>query len=364
MTGRAFDVVVAGAGPAGSAAALALRAHGLDVALVDDGRTCDRRMGESLSSAARFALDDLDLWESFVRANWCPSYVVRSSWAGELRERSASEGDGIPDYHLDRGRFDAWLVSRAVERGAVFVGSSRVSAAHFDEKRQRWNVTLSAPGGRKSFEASYLVDGTGRSATLSRRLGAVRSVHDRLVGISRFFRNAAWEPAVVIEATRDGWWYTAPVPGNEIVALFVTYAKNPVLRALAAGSLAASSREAPLTAARLRGAVPCGNVRGYDASPAVTRCRAGRPWLAVGDAGVAFDPISGQGLCLALRSGLDAAFTIASARSGSDDAFAAYRAGLETLFEHHLRARALLYRAERRWSESPFWSVRSSMRTT
>jgi flavin-dependent dehydrogenase len=357
MTTGRFDVVVAGGGPAGFATALALANQGFSAAVVEGTESTERRMGESLPGVARFALHDLGLWQSFGPELCRPSQRVRSSWGGRLEVRNNSEGIDGPDYHLDRARFDAWLGDRAAKLGVYRIPNTRVTSARFDDAERAWHVDLSA-GPEPPLSARFVVDAGGRSATLSRRLGAVRRYADRLVGVARWFRVTACEPSVVIEATAHGWYYSAPAPDDELVTLFVTNAQNARARVQAAAKVEAFADDAPLTRERLRAAVACSYTRGYDASPSITQFDTGAPWLAVGDAALAFDPLSADGLCFALRSGLEAAPAIAAALAGDAAMLVRYRAGARAVFDLHLANRALHYRNERRWPSSEFWSAR------
>jgi flavin-dependent dehydrogenase len=116
---------------------------------------------------------------------------------------------------------------------------------------------------------------------------------------------------------------------------------------------------ARLTAARIAGSV----VWGPRVFPAVSQ-RLGRvasdaPWLAVGDAALAVDPISGSGVVRALRTAREAAPTVLSMLTGDERRLiAAYEAERDRECAQYLRERALYYRAERRWDSAPFWRRR------
>jgi 2-polyprenyl-6-methoxyphenol hydroxylase-like FAD-dependent oxidoreductase len=119
-------------------------------------------------------------------------------------------------------------------------------------------------------------------------------------------------------------------------------------------------RLAPLTAARLRETKSCGAARVLSAAPALATSCSAEPWLAVGDAACTFDPVSGTGLCFALRSALEAARVLEQARRGEPRALGRYRAGARAVYEAHLAERAQIYRTETRFGDAPFWSARVS----
>jgi flavin-dependent dehydrogenase len=154
----------------------------------------------------------------------------------------------------------------------------------------------------------------------------------------------------LIEATPDGWWYSAPVPDGRLLLAFHTDAR-PGLRAGWARHLAA----APLTANRA-GTADSGVVRYAAANSQRRQPAAATGWLAVGDAAAAHDPVAGLGVYWALESGMAGAATIL-AGAGT----APYASAADDRFTEYLAQRALYYRAEARWPDSPFWRSRQAV---
>jgi hypothetical protein len=70
----------------------------------------------------------------------------------------------------------------------------------------------------------------------------------------------------------------------------------------------------------------------------------GRGWVAIGDAGAAFDPVSGQGIANALVSGFIAARASADHFSGRADALAAYAGAMRETHDRTEKLVAELYR--------------------
>jgi 2-polyprenyl-6-methoxyphenol hydroxylase-like FAD-dependent oxidoreductase len=96
------------------------------------------------------------------------------------------------------------------------------------------------------------------------------------------------------------------------------------------------------------------------ASPGITRWNPESRCLPVGDAAIAFDPVSGSGLCFALRSALEAAYVLSQARRGDGEALLAYRKGVYDVFRGHLRSRARAYADEHRFAGAAFWRSKST----
>ncbi len=363
------DAVVIGAGPAG--AAFALNLAPLRRVLVLDRQDAPAvRIGESLAPAARRLLADMGLWDAFLAEGHAPCHGGRSVWGGPdpVLSDSLRDLDG-PGWHLDRGRFDGWLRRVAVSRGAALLVPARLKAVSPANpgasagRRDGWLLEVEAAGRRIPVRTRLLVDAGGRGSPLARRLGARRTVSDRLVCGWLHGRDAPGpRPGLTrIEAEPDGWWYSAPLPEGRRVVAFHTDADLPA---------AADARDADALMRRLAGrpflseAMRAG---GFEPAGAAGFCAAhsttlspgsGEGWLAVGDAALGFDPLSSQGILNALYTGLAAAEAADRHLSGDAGALPGYGAGLlpvRDAYRSHLRA---WYGLERRWADRPFWSRR------
>jgi flavin-dependent dehydrogenase len=78
----------------------------------------------------------------------------------------------------------------------------------------------------------------------------------------------------------------------------------------------------------------------------------------VGDAAMTFDPLSSQGICRSLESGLLGARAIAAALDGDDSALLDWSFQNRQRFASHVQTRQAYYGLERRWPDSEFWRRR------
>jgi flavin-dependent dehydrogenase len=79
----------------------------------------------------------------------------------------------------------------------------------------------------------------------------------------------------------------------------------------------------------------------------------------VGDAASCFDPVSGQGIVKALRSGIFAAYDIADLLCREDSGgLGRYRRFVADEFAGYLQALHAYYALESRWLDRPFWQRR------
>lgn len=353
---EAFDVIVVGGGPAGSATALALLRHGARVAVIERSATGQDRLGESLQGAGTEALRELGVWDDFLRLEQRPSYFHRALWGGSVEERPALRQKYGPDLHLERARFDELLLSAAEARGAVVLRPASLRRVERNTDGFRV-VALYGPNCRE-LVTRRLVDAAGRHATLARRQGATRHDTDRLIAVARSYRRGEREPSTLVETANHGWWYSAPLPGGRMVAAFFTDADSPGRHASRDAVWSSCLEGTTLTRERLMDAVPVSGPRSYVAGPALLEWDARVPLVPVGDAALSFDPIAAVGLCFALRSGIDAARALLS----GPRARAAYREGIRRVFEEHLARRELIYASERAVRKTPFWLVTRARR--
>jgi flavin-dependent dehydrogenase len=98
---------------------------------------------------------------------------------------------------------------------------------------------------------------------------------------------------------------------------------------------------------------------GYTAAhSAVLQPPVGDGWMAVGDAALAFDPLSSQGMLNALYTGLVAAEAADRLLSGDTAALLGYQTAVASVHAAYRSQLHQWYGLERRWADRPFWQRR------
>jgi flavin-dependent dehydrogenase len=294
-------------------------------------------------------LEELGVADAFRRLEVRLSHLHRIRWAGKTLERPALSTRSGATHHLDRGDFDDMLLTACEQRGLLVKRSA--SLMRLVCTTGHLGVELNDAGARLRVECAAVIDATGRSARACRWLDAKRERADRLVAFAATFERGDCEPSSLVESSPDGWWYSAPRPGGSMTAMYVTELLDPGERNLQALWHAALAQTSA-TRARLEGRTQTSSVRAYRAGPEWTHFDPEAPVLPVGDAALSLDPISGEGLCFALRSGLEAAKAL-----GSVSMRRAYREGARGVYESHLREREAGYALERSLRASMFWRL-------
>ena len=358
-------VVVLGGGPAGAAAAITLARAGRSVVVIEKSLYDRERIGETLPPAARRSLLNLSVWEQFVAAGHLPSPGVLSVWGDEeLYQNHFIFNPYGQGWHLDRRRFDAMLAEVAHRAGAsLFCGAHIVSC--LPVAVDGWQVEFTSGGQRHQLRATFMIDATGRPAALARQQGAKRINGDRLIGLAGLLTarspESGCDACTLVEASPDGWWYSALLPDARLIAVYMTDADLLPTRPQSRFAFWQTQLEQTIhTRARRRGFDHQASLRVVAASSSRLDRVTGRNWLAAGDAALAFDPLSSQGMRQALASGISAGEALHRCLSGEAAALGEYGSGTQRVFAEYARQHSVYYGRERRWPQSVFWERRQT----
>lgn len=359
------DVLVVGAGPAGSTVALNL-APFHKVLVVSHQKYTSQAVGESLPAAASRLLKDMGLWSSFLEEAHQPHRLSKSLWGTDKPHYNDSirnlDGDG---WHLNRQRFDAWMLLQARLRGAGFLECTALNALHLDPTGQTWRVETQVDGRQCQITANWLVDATGRKSFIAKKMGATPQLIDKLAcGWIIGKQSTEVEQESEIHAESDGWWYTSVLPDKHRILAFYTDADltsakdahHPITllqRAQLQPDLAVTVQRTDFSGADAK--------HGYCAANSATLPQyAGHRWLTTGDAAMCFDPLSSQGIFNALYTGLAASTSLYDALKTSNfqKQTEEYNNELKSIWGAYLKNRASWYQDQTRWPQSTFWQRR------
>jgi flavin-dependent dehydrogenase len=408
----ALDVLVVGAGPAGSATALALRQAGVARVALLEARPAAAapgwRLGETATPDLPALLARLGLaWPEGHRR--CQGNA--SAWGHPLLLDDFVRRRLPPAWHVDRALLDAQLRAAAVQAGALLLqgrslgtlrrvdggwrvalhtgragGAAAAGRADAAGGAGTWGAApvsdaalARGPAAAATVTARLLVDASGRAAVLARRLGARRQAADRQVALA-----APWPlpdapggapvpgPAhplrerVLVEAVPEGWWYAAPdALGRPQLALMTDAELAPALRAPQAW-WAALRRSQALWPALAPWAPPEAVPAGLRPVPCAAHAAcldriAGPGWLALGDAMMSLDPLTSSGLSGALRDAWAATHGVLLPWLAGENPEApaqawAYRA--RGAWQEFLRQRRARHAQVRDWPQAPYWRRR------
>jgi flavin-dependent dehydrogenase len=343
------DVLIVGAGPSGATAATLLARKGLRVTMADGVDPARHKIGEHLPGAAMRLVRKLQL--GLLHSPHLRVGGTLSSWGSEalMATDSICDPQG-PGLLLDRAAFDADLRAGAIRAGAEFRGSDLASL----DRTTVWHAVLKDGS---AVSAQWLIDATGRRSAAARRLGANYRRDARVAAV--YWIGSSDRPRldrIMIEARPNGWWYAADIPTGKHVAGFHGLAKDVAELASSSDVWLQALAETRHISARFSPASFDRRLQPVEASGACLSRFSGEGWLACGDAAIAFDPISGQGMYFAIHSGSLASACVADAFDGGTDTIAEYADRLHHVRLSYFRSYREAYRTECRWSSAPFWS--------
>ena len=183
----AADVVVVGAGPAGSSAAYWLASAGLDVAVLEKSAFPREKVcGDGLTPRGVQALEDMGI-DTSPAAGWVRHKGLRVHGGGQVVEVDWPHLEHWPAYSLVRRRseLDALLADHAQTAGARLTTGVTVTDPVLDEAGRVVGVhTQTGPDKQPgTWRARLVVSAEGLSGRLAKSVGLVRR-EDRPLGIA------------------------------------------------------------------------------------------------------------------------------------------------------------------------------------
>jgi flavin-dependent dehydrogenase len=273
------DVLVAGAGPAGIAAAIAASCKGLRVTVADCRKPpIDKTCGEGLLPQAVAALENLGVTIDSRTA--FPFSGIRFSDSASSASAKFPRGRA---FGLRRTVLHSRLIERATELGVSFLWGSRITG--LDVRGVSLNGSL--------VPSRWIVGADGQNSSLRKLAGLDAGRQSSRFGFRQHFSVAPWTDFVEVHWGDRCQMIVTPTNRDEIcIALLCSDSRLRIEKALA---------QFPEVAHHLRGAnstsVESGAVTGLSRARTVAR---GNVAL-IGDASCTIDGVAGQGLSLALQ---------------------------------------------------------------
>ncbi len=299
MNAVKYDVVIVGAGPAGSACAWTLARHGVRVLLLDKSEfPRDKTCGDGLTPRAVHMLERMGLRDE-ISSKGCGIYKVRVVGPGGVSTTlQMPKGGGIV---VPRLQLDDALRRRAIDSGAEFEAPARAELI----ERESQQVGVRLENGRR-VRARLAVIATGASPLLLERSGLIAARPKLLAASRAYFECPEAQVDEMIFSfqgvTPPGYGWIFPLGGGRFNVGAGILGRHE-------GSTARREFErfvrSPLFGRLLPGARRKDVVRGF---PIRTDFLRSRPWsprvLMVGEAAGLVNPLTGEGIDYALESGM------------------------------------------------------------
>jgi geranylgeranyl reductase family protein len=336
------DVVVVGAGPAGSAAAHRLATAGVHVTLLERATfPRDKACGDGVSARglAALARTDLGEWASQFTA---PQVLRLTSPDGQVVDiQPTTDDDHCYGRTIPRRLLDARLAQAATEAGARLLEGTRVQGV---EQVNGHSLRIVADG--LMIDARMMILADGSNAPVTRRMGLVQEPPE-LIAIRQYFAGDAG-PTERLEIHFEPWitpGYTwlFPMSDGHVNVGTGTFIRRVQQDGIELRDILDRFTADPVaTEGRLARAEPVGPVQGHPLRTRLggTRTHAERV-LVAGDAAGLVSPLSGEGVAPAMESGeLAAVHTLGALAAGdfSAQALAPYSRALKAHYGADQRA--------------------------
>jgi flavin-dependent dehydrogenase len=343
-----FDVIIAGAGPAGSSAAIHLARSGLQVLLVEQKKFPRPKLcGEFISPECERHFQKLGVADAMnTSAPSLISETVFYSRRGQHVTVPSSWFGGSAALGLSRAVMDDVLLRRAQACGVSVLEGATINEPILDQDTVL-GVKAKADGQEREYYAPITIDATGRARILIRKLSQ-RKAQNTQIAFKVHLRNTRVAPnACEIYFYPDGYGGLNSIEGGLSNLCFIISAERvkrhhsdpeTVMR-----EMVMRNRRAAYTLERAEA-----ESEWLSASWERFGCQHPSPakgLLAIGDSAAFIDPFTGSGMLMAFESGELAAEVISHHKDNLEAVETAYAADYSRKFDSRLRICGLLRRA-------------------
>jgi menaquinone-9 beta-reductase len=361
------DVVIAGAGPAGAAAACHLKRLGASVILLDRAAfPRDKVCGDFVGPSALIELDSLGISQLDGYATTNIARRAALFIDGEaLIARPFPVIEGLPPYGrvIPRFTLDNFILDAARRAGAKVM--ELCSLTSFAASADSVSVEVASAKGPFTLRCRQLIGADGGSSTVARLLrGSAPPRRDRFIASRAYFTNVEG-PGDQLDvyfgrSSFPGYCWLFPTGNGEAnVGLGMALETWPAHNQTPADMLRRLMVEDAALAARLRHAQLRGSIKGW---PLITfnprlPIMSGRVML-IGDAAGLINPLNGEGIQYALLSGRWASETLAPCLRTNDfsaRALAPYAARVESEMRYDMAFSRLIVQLISNRALTPLW---------
>ncbi|MFI8826102.1 NAD(P)/FAD-dependent oxidoreductase [Streptomyces sp. NPDC053431] len=321
----AYDVVIAGGGLAGSAAAILLARRGARVALLERRSDPDAYKvlcTHSLQACAYPVLDELGLVPALEKAGAVPNRARWWTRWGWIEPHASAAGAELPyAYNIRRSTLDPLIRSRAAKTPGVDLLLGHQVTGLLREAERTVGVRVSTPEGEREIRARLVVGADGKNSAVAKFAGVRAQVHEN----ARFGYLAHFRDLPLPDGISHAWFlepdtaYAFPNDdGVTVVAVLPDKKRLPAFREDLEGSFLELVRGLP-EAPPVDSAERVSKIVGTVDYPLITRESTAPGIALIGDAALTGDPLWGVGCGWALQSAQWLTEAVASAATGRGD---------------------------------------------
>ena len=324
-----YDVAIIGGAFSGAATAVVLKRRwpNARVLIIEKTTEFDRKVGESTTEVSSCYMTRILGLTHHLGHHHLPKQGLRL-WFSQHPEQSfddcvelgARYGARLAGFQVDRATLDTHLLEEAVKAGCELMRPAKVTSLELHDGGEQV-IKLDFQNEQRTIRARWVVDASGRTAMIARKLGHFRAnlehpinaVWARFTGVKEWdsyeWREKFPEMANACRTSREwatnhlmgyGWWcWIIPLRGGDVSAGIVYDSR---IFDLPAGATLAQRLHNHLVSHPVGRAIFGeaqaieGDVHAFSALPYWSEKVCGDGWAAVGDATSFIDPLYSPGL--------------------------------------------------------------------
>lgn len=363
------DILIIGAGMAGCVSAMSLH-HDFNIALVEKETDTDY-LTETLIASGRRIFNELNLRDWLVTEPCQKTYRLSD---GSV----AYWGGNVPVYAdaLRNPEGENWILNKK-----LFLDELRNHTGQFSfpllkgtihtlaYEHDCWNVEIKTNNEAiQRYKAKFIIDASGRSAVVARKIGIKRIIEDKLICISAVVNNPTENLLCKNFSDTNGWWFACPLHPAKLQLSYYTDAdlinKNLTGKAEQFAEFIYAN-----TALNERIGRMDPNQFQFLGTKAANTARleqfCGDGWCAIGDAAMCFDPLSSQGSYKAMATAMQLTDLLKTVNFITTENklhelmfHELFREQMEKIWTHYKSHQAYYYQMEKHQS-NVFWKRRS-----
>jgi flavin-dependent dehydrogenase len=298
---KIYDVIIAGAGPAGTTAATLLAQYGYKILLLDRDQHPRFHIGESMLPMSEPIMNRLGI-------PWIEGNLLKGG--AEFIDEKSGQRTYFPfqgkyrTVQVERSVFDTRLFENAVKHGVAAHQLEKVTAVNCNAD----GVTVDTD--KASYQSRYFIDATGRSAIMGKKQQSINKLsklgkfalykHFKLVDTpathSLFCRGH-----IEVLLTEVGWFWCIPLVDQRL-SLGLVVQKDPPVDLKGADLFNYYVTQSPRVTELLEGAELLADVRAEADFSYFNQQRHGVRYACCGDAAGFLDPVFSSGFFFAVKT--------------------------------------------------------------